>query len=106
MINQILQEKGIVLNGKNNNKSMLKDIIKEGYIHVFTSPEIAISKRFKNSVLDQTSFTDCLTLLTIDEIHLVEEWGKTFRLIYAKIKKIRKRILLPRPFIRYICYTD
>ena len=86
MINRIPQGKGIVLNGENNNKQVLDDIVKGGYTHVFTSPEIALSKRFKNSVLDQTSFTDPLALLAVDEIHLIEEWGNNFRPIYAEIE--------------------
>lgn len=92
MINRIPQGKGIILNRENNNKRVLDNIVKGGYTHVFTSPEIALSKQFTNSVLDQTSFTDRLALLAVDEIHLVEEWGNNFRPMYAEIKKIRKRI--------------
>ena len=92
MINRIPQGRGIVLNGENNNKRVLEDIAQGGYTHVFTSPEIALSKKFKNCILDQTSFTDRLCLLAVDEIHLVEEWGKNFRPMYAEIEKVRKRI--------------
>lgn len=73
MINQISRGKGIVLNGENNNKRVFEDIARGGYTHVFTSPEIALSKKFKSCILDQTSFTDRLCLLAVDEIHLVEE---------------------------------
>lgn len=31
--------------------------------------------------------------MAINEIHLVEEWGKSFRPLYAKIKKVIKQIL-------------
>lgn len=58
----------------------------------FTSPEIAILNWVKNSLLDQTSFTDRLALLVVDEIYLVEEWGKNLRPMYAEIEKVRKRI--------------
>ena len=92
MMNQIPQRKRIVLNRDNNNKQVFDIIVKGGYIHVFTSSEIALSKQFKNIILDQTSFTDRLALLTIDEIHLVEEWGNNFRPMYAEIKKVCKRI--------------
>lgn len=84
MINRIPRGRGIILSGKNNNKRVLEDIARGGYTHVFTSPEIALSKKFKNCILDQTSFTDCLCLLAVDEIHLVEEWGKNFRPMYAE----------------------
>ena len=78
MINRIPQGRDIVLHGKNNNKQVLEDIAKESYTHIFTSPGIALSKKFKNCILDQTSFTDYLCLLTVNEIHLVEECGKNF----------------------------
>ena len=92
IINQLPQKKAIILNGENSQKSTIAEVTKGGYTHVFTSIEIALSKKFKKCILDQPEFTDCLCLLTIDEIHLVEEWGKSFRPIYAEIEKVRKRI--------------
>ena len=59
---------------------------------IFTSPEIALSKKFKKNVLDQSSFTDRLCLLAIDEIHLVDQWGQSFKPLDAEIEKLRKRI--------------
>ncbi len=100
LINQIPQAKGIVLNGENNTQRVFADIASGGYIHVFTSQEIALSKKFKNSVLDDCSFTDHLCLLAIDEIHLVEEWNKNFRPMYAKIEKVQKRIPCHVPLLR------
>lgn len=47
MINQILHGKAIILNGKNNQKYIQQKIANKGYTHVFTSPEIALSKKFK-----------------------------------------------------------
>ena len=92
LINQIPQGKGTVLNGENNTRNVLAGIANRGYTHISTSPEIALSKKFKSSVLDQSFFTDCLCLLAIDEIHLVEEWGKNFQPMYTEIEKVRKRI--------------
>ena len=71
---------------------MLAEIANGGYSHVFTSPEIALSKKFKRGILDHSSFTDWLCLLAVDEIHLIEEWGKNFRPMYAEIEKVWKRI--------------
>lgn len=88
MINYISYRKDIVLNWKNNIKQIFADIVTKGYIHVFTSPEIALSKQFKQSILDKLLFTNCLCLLVIDEIYLIEEWGKNFCPIYAKIEKV------------------
>lgn len=92
MTNQILQKKGIVFNRENNNKQVFNDIVKGKYTYIFNSLEIALSKQFKKKVLDQTFFTDCLALLAVDEIHLLKEWGNNFRLIYAEIKKVCKKI--------------
>ena len=50
------------------------------------------SLEFKSSVLDESFFTNCLCLLAIDKIHLVEEWGENFQPMYAEIEKVRKRI--------------
>lgn len=92
MINRIPNGKAIALTGENNQKAVQKSIACENYTHVFTSPEIALSKKFKANVLDDPRFASRLSLLAIDEIHLVEEWGKSFRPLYAEIEKVRKRI--------------
>lgn len=73
MINRLPQGKAIVLNGENNQKSVFAGVARGHYTHVFTSPEIALSKKFKKCMLDQQTFTDRLYLLAIDEIHLVDE---------------------------------
>lgn len=91
-INLLPKGKGIVLNGENNTNSVLADIANGGYSHVFTSPEIALSKKFKQNILYRFLFPERLCLLAVDEIHLVGEWGKDFRPMYAEIEKIRKRI--------------
>lgn len=80
-----------MLNSKNNIQNVLAGIINKGYILVFSNPKIALSKKFKNSVLDQSSFTDHFCLLAIDRIYFVEECDKNFRIIYAKIEKVQKQ---------------
>lgn len=92
MINEIPNGKAVALTGDNNTQSMQCEIAQGNYTHVFTSPEIALSKKFKKNVLDNSFFTDRLCLLAIDEIHLVEQWGRSFRPLYAEIEKVRKRI--------------
>lgn len=57
-INSIPNGKGLILNGKNNRKEVLQDAAKGGYTHIFTSPKIALSKKFKQNVLDNYPFTD------------------------------------------------
>ena len=99
MINCIPHGKGIILNEENNTKPVLANIATGGYTHVFTSPEIAFSKKFKQSILDKPSFIDCLCLFAVDEIHLVKEWGQNFRSIYAEIEKVRKQIFCHVPLL-------
>jgi hypothetical protein len=45
-------------------------------IAVFTSPEIALSKDFKDDVLSKPSYSDRLCMVNIDELHLCSEWRK------------------------------
>ena len=74
-------------------------IAKGSYTHLFTSPEIALLKKFKANILDNSTFAQWISLLAIDEIHLIEEWGKNFRLLYAEIEKIKTRIPPYVPFL-------
>ncbi len=73
MINQIPQSKAIALTGENNQQKTQQSSARKAYTHIFTSLEIALSKKFKLNVLDNPHFAKRLCLLTIDEIHLVEE---------------------------------
>lgn len=99
LINRFSGERSIVHNCENISNNMFTEISKRGYTYVFTSPEIAISKRFKKYILDQSSFTVCLCLLVVDEIYLVEEWGRNFCLMYAEIDKVQKRIPCKVPLL-------
>ena len=92
MINRIPIGKAIALTGNNNQKETQQKIAEGSYTHIFTSPEIALSKKFKTNILDNSLFAQRISLCAIDEIHLVEEWGKSFRPLYAEIEKIRTRI--------------
>ena len=62
-INRLPGGKGIVLNEQNNTNSVLAEIANKEYSHVFISPEIALSKKFKQNILDCFSFTKRLCLL-------------------------------------------
>lgn len=73
MINCISSGKAIALTGENNQKAVQQSIGSQDYTHVFPSPKIALSKKFKVNVLDNPRFARRLCLLAIDEIHLVEE---------------------------------
>lgn len=69
MINRIPNSKAIALTGENNQKDVQHIIETKRYIHVFTSPEIALSKKFKTNVFNHPCFAQRLFFLVIDEIH-------------------------------------
>jgi len=58
MINWKPTEKALVLNGENNHKHIHRQAAKRDYRHIFTSPEIALSKKFKKNVLDDPELTN------------------------------------------------
>lgn len=82
LINLISSRKAIALISKNNQKTVQKSIENQNYIHVFTNPEIALSKKFKANVLDYLRFSQCFSLSAVDKIYLVEEYGNIFQHIY------------------------
>ena len=92
MINYISSGKAIALTKENNQKAVQQSIGSQDYTHVFTSPKIALSKKFKVNILDNSRFARRLFLLAIDKIYLVEEWRKSFRPLYAEIGKVWKCI--------------
>lgn len=92
MINRIRNGKAIALTGENNQQSTQCEIATGNYTHLFTSPKIALSMKFKKNLLDNTHFSERFQFLTIDEIYLVEQQNKIFRLLYAEIEKIRKQM--------------
>lgn len=92
MINQISYGKAFALTRENNQKNVQQAIAFEYYRHVFISPEIAWSKKFKANVLNDSCFAIRLSLLAIDNIHLVEQQGKGFCALYVESKKVEKHI--------------
>lgn len=67
---------------------MQLEIAKKDYNHVFTSPKMVFSKKFKKNILDKFLFTDCFYLFTIDKIHLVKKQNKVFQPVYTEIEKV------------------
>ena len=52
---------------------MQQSIAHRNYAHVFTSAEIALSKKFKANVLYDPRFLGCFSFLAFDKISLFEE---------------------------------
>lgn len=87
LINWLSKERNIVFNSENIHHNIFNKVSKGEFTHVFISSEIAISKKFKKCILEHFSFTNCLSILVIDEIYLLKKWNKNFDLIYTKIEK-------------------
>ena len=81
-----------VLNGDTNSKAN-REMIRHGqYTHILTSPEIAVTEEFNREVLRDSGFSSRIVLLAVDELHLVEHWGREFRPDYMNIAVIRSRM--------------
>lgn len=103
MINCISRGKAISLTGENNQKIVQQSIWSSDYTHIFTSLEIALFEKLKANILDNLCFARWLYLLAIDEIYLIEEWGKNFWPLYVKIGKAYST---PYTFTRSLRHTD
>jgi superfamily II DNA helicase RecQ len=82
----------IMLCAENNTKTSLQEIQNGIYTHVLVSPEIASSKRFRETVLNDPKFKSKVAAVTVDEVHLVVDWGSTFRKSYTMLRSIRQVI--------------
>lgn len=79
----------IHLNAQNNNAQALADIRNGFYTHILLSPEIACSRKFRESVLSNQKFRERVKAVIVDEVHLVVDWGQTFRESYTHLRYLR-----------------
>lgn len=90
-INEIDGCAACILNATTNTAA-LRNKIKDGeYTHVLTSPEIVLHKKFL-PVLHNEQFRHRLALVGIDELHVAEQWGKSFRPGYSQLNILRARL--------------
>ena len=80
-----------VLNGTTNSEQLRQKIKHGEYTHVLTSPEIALHKDFL-LILHHETFLNRLTLVAIDELHIVQQWGESFRRDYSQLALLRARV--------------
>lgn len=83
MINCISNGKAIAQIDNNNNRALEANIAIGHYTHVFTSPEPALTKKFKQNILDHSRFADRLYFLVINKIYLVNQYGQSFCPLYS-----------------------
>lgn len=72
MINQILNDKIIALNSKNNQKQIQLKIAIRKYFYISASSKIFLLKTFKINILDIFAFFNRFSIWIIDKIHLIE----------------------------------
>ena len=61
------------------------------FTHVLMGPKQAVSEKFKAVAMDPDFQRRC-GVVVIDELHLVEDWGRNFRTDYARLQVFRNRI--------------
>ena len=71
-----------------DNAELLNRIELGRHTHVLTSPELALSNKEIQRVFQTPGFKDCLALIAINEVHLVEDWAE-WRLDYGRLRELR-----------------
>lgn len=92
--------KPCLLNTDTLNSKLLSQIRKAEFTHILLSPELAIGEKFRPVVIDPV-VNDQLSLVVIDEAHLVSQWGRAFRTDYARLSQLRS--LLGRDLPWFAC---
>lgn len=82
----------IHLTANNNNNQTLAAVRNGDYSHILVSPEIACSQRFRESVLSDSKLRSRIKAVMVDEVHLVVDWGLTFRESYTHLRYLRNVI--------------
>ena len=70
---------------------LFEDIMMLKYTHIFIGPEQAVSAEF-GDILKEPNFKTKVSLVAIDEAHLVGKWGAQFRQSYAQLGLVRSRL--------------
>jgi hypothetical protein len=76
------------LNADSINTKVLEEVEDGKYTHILISPELAVSEKFHKTATNP-KFIDRLSLVVIDEAHLVSQWGRSFRTDYARLSQLR-----------------
>ena len=65
------------LNAETISSSLLKKVQQAQFTHLLISPELAISDKFCTTAAN-LRFKKQLSLVVVDEAHLVSQWGRQF----------------------------
>ncbi|KAL4220272.1 hypothetical protein ACF0H5_020679 [Mactra antiquata] len=88
----ILSGRDVIVNlpvgyGKSLIYQLLPGIMKKKGL-LFAHPEALLNTESANLLLQDPSFIDKVAAVTIDECHIVEEWGAEFRTAFKKVKTL------------------
>src|SRR6266516_819393 len=73
-------------------QNIFADIQRRKYTHILISPEQALGEHFTQISRDP-SFTSKVTMVAVDEVHLVKQWGLSeFRKDYSRLAELRSRL--------------
>lgn len=76
------------LNKETINQKVLKQIQAGVFTHILISPELAVCKKFRLTA-SNPDFKQQLSLVVVDEAHLVSHWGRNSRPAYARLNQLR-----------------
>ena len=80
-----------------DNMNLYKEIL-TGATIVLVSPEQLLSQRFEVAISDK-DFAKRVCMMAIDEVHLLNTWGKSFRKLYLQVGWARARLKNAVPLI-------
>jgi hypothetical protein len=89
-----------LLNSQTKEPELLPRITAGEFTHVLLGPEQASSEGFRNAI-KKAGLGDRIGLVTIDECHLVKQWGEKFRLAYSALHTLRS--ILPHEVVWFGC---
>ena len=86
--------------GSNNLQKIKSAIAQNRCRLLFTSPEAIISNKEISNLLIEAAEKGILSNIFVDEAHMIDQWGKSFRLDFQYLDLFRKKLLGISPSIR------
>ena len=90
--------------GKTISAELIEDIRTGSYTHILISPELLVSDKLHKVLIDPV-FRSHVALVVVDEVHLLADWGETFRIAYAQLFKVRS-VLVDKPWFACTATLD
>ncbi|OCK90892.1 uncharacterized protein K441DRAFT_731042, partial [Cenococcum geophilum 1.58] len=83
---------------------LIEDIRTGSYTHILISPELLVSDKLHKVLIDPI-FRSHVALVVVDEVHLLADWGETFRIAYTQLFKVRS-VLVDKPWFACTATLD